>query len=65
MVNIKVIKEKRQQLGYSQQYMAQILGEKSKSTYCRKENGMHEFSVKDIVKLCDVFRCDLCDLIIR
>lgn len=38
-MNLKLLKEERSKLGYTQKYMAQQLGFKDRSSYCLIEKG--------------------------
>ena len=55
---IEIIKKKRIELGYSQEYMADKLGI-SQSSYSRKENGTEKMSVVELSKIVDILGMSL------
>ncbi len=64
MVDIKKIETKRAEYHYSQRQMAKLMGYETHATYQRKIKGERQFTVEDIVKLCEIFQLELNDLII-
>lgn len=55
------IRGKRAELKLSQRNVAQILGI-SITAYVQKENGKRQFTLLEIYKLCDIFKCSFNDL---
>ena len=64
MVNIELIEKSRKQHGYSKEQMSSLMGYEAKATYTRKSNGMRQFTIEDIAKLCSLFSLTPNDLII-
>ena len=64
MVDIKKIEQLRIQHGYTQEQLAIKLGYGSKSTYNGKIKGIRQFTVEDVVKLCNLFQLELDQIII-
>lgn len=55
------IRGKRCELKLTQQDMANKLGITLK-TYCFKEKGTSDFTLKEVVELCKIFNCTLNDI---
>lgn len=64
MVNIQLIEELRLSHGYNQEQLAVKMGYNNKSTYNCKIKGKRQFTVDDVVKLCEIFQVELNELII-
>ena len=64
MINVELIEAKRAEHQYSQKQMGNFLGYESHTAYQRKIKGTRDFSIEDIVKLCNLFQLELSDLII-
>lgn len=64
MVNIKLIEELRKKHHYSQEQVAKLLGYESRTAYNYKIKGARDFSIEDIVKLCNLFQLQVNELII-
>lgn len=64
MVNIARIESLRKQHGYSQEQMGQFLGYESHNAYGRKVRGKRDFSIEDIIAICNLFQLTPNDLII-
>ena len=58
------LKGLRAERGYTQQLVANFLGISS-ATYCRKENGMQEFSMYEIDALLGIFDIKYEDIFVR
>ncbi len=56
------MKELRINKGYTQEYMAKMLNIKQ-SSYCLKENGHRSFKIKELLKLQEIFKVSLDDLL--
>jgi len=55
----EIIRAKREKLGYTQDYVAEQLGLKNRQSISKLENGTQPPSWEQIVKLCNVFNCDV------
>ena len=64
MVNIKLIEELRKQHHYSQEQIAKLLGYESRTAYNYKIKGSRDFSIEDIIAICNLFQLTPNDLII-
>ncbi len=64
MVDVKKIEAKRVEYHYSQRQIAKLLGYESHAAYQRKIKGERQFTVEDVVRLCEIFHLELSDLII-
>lgn len=53
-----VLKKIREHKGYTQEYMAEKLGYKSKSGYCLLENGAVKLSVERAIRIAQIFDVD-------
>lgn len=58
------IKGKRTEVGITQEEMASKL-EIAPNTYNRKEQGIREFTIKEIIKLCDILQCKITDIFLE
>lgn len=47
-INLAVIKQRRKEMRINQQSMAELLGFKNASTYCKYESGVYEFNANHI-----------------
>ena len=56
------MKELRINKGYTQEYMAKMLNIKQ-SSYSLKENGYRSFKIKELLKLQEIFKVSLDDLL--
>ena len=64
MANTKLIEQLRIQHGYTQEQMARLIGYDSQAAYSRKIKGIRQFTIEDIVKICNLFQLEPNDLII-
>ena len=64
MVNIQLVEELRLSHGYNQEQLAIKMGYNNKSTYNCKIKGSRQFTIYDVVKLCEIFQLEPNDLII-
>lgn len=64
MLNIELVEQKRSEHHYSQRQMAKLLGYDSHAAYQRKVKGERQFTIEDIVKICNLFQLEPNDLII-
>lgn len=64
MVNIQLVEELRLSHGYNQEQLAVKMGYNNKSTYNCKIKGSRQFTIYDVVKLCEIFQLEPNDLII-
>ena len=63
MVDIDKIELLRKQHGYSQDTLALKMGYASKAGYNGKVRGIRQFTIEDVVKLCNIFQLEPNDLI--
>lgn len=63
MVNIQLVEELRLSHGYNQEQLAIKMGYSNKSTYNCKIKGSRQFTIDDVVKLCEIFQLEPNDLI--
>lgn len=63
-INIALLEEKRAELGYSQIQVANFMGYESHTAYHTKIKGKRDFSIIDIIKLCQLYQLELTDIII-
>lgn len=47
-VNLAIIKQRRKEMRFNQQEMAEMLGFKNASTYCKYESGAYKFDADHI-----------------
>lgn len=57
MFNLDFVKERRRELGISQQKMAEYLGFKNASTYLKYESGTYSFKADMIPLLAKILNC--------
>lgn len=60
-VNLSFIKKKRNEMGYTLQYMADVLGYKKASTYALYENGEYTLKADMLPILANVLKCNIED----
>lgn len=58
------IKGKRTEVGITQEEMANKL-DIAPNTYNRKEQGIREFTIKEIIQLCDILQCKITDIFLE
>ena len=58
-MNLDFIKERRLELGISQQKMAELLGFKNDSTYLKYEKGIYSFKAEMLPNLAKVLNCSM------
>lgn len=58
------IKGKRTEAGISQVKMASKLG-MAQTTYSFKELGKREFTIKEIIKMCEIMQCKITDIFLE
>lgn len=64
MINIQLIEQLRKQHHYSQETIAKMMGYDSHVAYSRKINGIRNFTIEDVIKLCEIYQLEPNDLII-
>lgn len=64
MVDINKIEQLRVQHGYNQEEIAIMMGYKNNSSYNSKAKNKRQFTVDDVIKLCNIFNVTPNDLII-
>lgn len=64
MVNNQLIEQLRIQHGYNQETIAKMMGYDSHVAYSRKVNGKRNFTIEDVIKLCEIYQLEPNDLII-
>lgn len=55
MFNIKLMEDLRQEHHYTQEQMAKMLGYESRTAYNYKLKGKREFTVEDVIAICNIF----------
>lgn len=58
------IKGKRTEVGITQLEMAKRL-DLAPNTYNRKEQGIREFTIKELIKMCDILQCKITDIFLE
>ncbi|WP_019377708.1 helix-turn-helix transcriptional regulator [Virgibacillus halodenitrificans] len=64
-LNLSYIKERRIQLGITQQEMAERLGFKNSSTYLKYETGSYSFKAEQLPVLAKTLNCKITDFFIK
>ncbi|EAG4639932.1 helix-turn-helix domain-containing protein [Listeria monocytogenes] len=59
MFDLKYVKRKRLEIGYSLKDMADLLDIKNASTYYKYENGSYSFKAEMLPKLANALDCDI------
>lgn len=61
MINLNKLKAKRVEVGLTQVEIAELLGINF-VTYQRKETGIRDFSIKEVIKLTDILKLTIEDV---
>lgn len=56
------LKRKREEMGFTQEYMASKLGFKTKSAYCMKEKGIRKFTIEEAKIISNILKEKIDDI---
>lgn len=64
-IDLDYIRERRQEMAYSQEYLAKLLGFKNACNYFKYEKGTYMFKAVHLPILASLFKCELSDFFIE